>query len=81
MFLYGAGHAFGARLFPSRNTPGLPVDMGYSSFRPGCLSTGTPRETLYRQTAVSDVGIALLFIATKRTIAIFRAIRQLGVFH
>jgi hypothetical protein len=39
------------------------------------------RGTLYRQTAVSDVDIALLFIATKRTIAIFRAIGQLGVFH
>jgi hypothetical protein len=52
-------------------SPGLPAGMGYSSLRPGCLSTGTPRETLYRHTAVSDVGIALLFIATKRTIAIF----------
>jgi hypothetical protein len=69
------------QVVPSTPSPGLPVGMGYSSFRPGCLSTGTPRETLYRQTAVSDVGIALLFIATKRTIAIFRAIGQLGVFH
>jgi hypothetical protein len=29
------------------------------------------RETLYRQTAVSDVGMVLLFAVTKRTIAIF----------
>jgi hypothetical protein len=45
--------------------------MGY--FRSGCsMSTGAPTETLYySKWLVSDVGAALLFIATKRTLRFF----------